>query len=183
MLACDVGNAGTRLKRCGENLKPLRLAPSPPTLRPRKHRDLTQRPLLSSLSRALLRPVAIATGKAAVTEGVLCELAEEGLAEEAQAWLNGFTVAAGASFRDWASKSDQNLAAARSELRRAITAREARLAAAEVLAGLHKQLADAVFASTRDRQWADLFLRSWKGKCDSPAALKDILALLKKSRR
>ena len=88
-----------------------------------------------------------------------------------------------ASFRDWASKSDQNLAAARSELRRAITAREARLAAAEVLAGLHKQLADAVFASTRDRQWADLFLRSWKGKCDSPAALKDILALLKKSRR
>lgn len=71
MLACDVGNAGTRLKRCGENLKPLRLAPSPPTLRPRKHRDLTQRPLLSSLSRALLRPVAIATGKAAVTEGVL----------------------------------------------------------------------------------------------------------------
>ena len=104
-------------------------------------------------------------------------------AEEAQAWLNGFTVAAGASFRDWASKSDQNLAAARSELRRAITAREARLAAAEVLAGLHKQLADAVFASTRDRQWADLFLRSWKGKCDSPAALKDILALLKKSRR
>lgn len=54
----------------GNRSKPLRLAPSPPTLRPRKHRDLTQRPLLSSLSRALLRPVAIATGKAAVTEGV-----------------------------------------------------------------------------------------------------------------
>ena len=123
------------------------------------------------------------TEAAAERRRIICELAEEGLAEEAQAWLNGFTVAAGASFRDWASKSDQNLAAARSELRRAITAREARLAAAEVLAGLHKQLADAVFASTRDRQWADLFLRSWKGKCDSPAALKDILALLKKSRR
>ena len=70
MLARDAGNAGTRPKRFGENLKPLRLAPSPPSLRPRKHRDLTQRPLLSSLSRALLRPVVIATGKAAVTEGV-----------------------------------------------------------------------------------------------------------------
>ena len=110
-------------------------------------------------------------------------MAEEGLGEEAQAWLDGFTAGGGASFRDWASESDENLTMARSELRRAAAARKARLAAAEARADLHRQLEEAVFASTTDRQWAELFLKSWQGKCDSPAKLKDIRALLKKSRR
>lgn len=108
---------------------------------------------------------------------------EEGLGEEAQAWLNGPAGSGDTSLRDWASESDENLAAARSKLRRAMTARKARLAAARALADLHRQLAEAVFASTTDRQWAALFLKSWQAKCDSPAALKGILAIIKKSRR
>lgn len=120
---------------------------------------------------------------AAERRRIICELAEEGLGDEAQAWLNGPAGTDGTSLRDWASESDENLAVARSELRRAMTARKARLAAARALADLHRQLVEAVFASTTDRQWADLFLKSWQVKCDSPAALKDILAILKKSRR
>ena len=60
---------------------------------------------------------------------------------------------------------------------------KALLAAAEARADLHRKLEEAVFASTTDRQWAELFVKSWQGKCDSPAKLKDILARLKKSRR
>lgn len=120
---------------------------------------------------------------AAERQRIICALAEEGLGEEAQAWLDGFTAGGGASFRDWASESDENLTTARSELRRAAAARKARLAAAEARADLHRKLEEAVFASTTDRQWAELFVKSWQGKCDSPAKLKDILARLKKSRR
>lgn len=120
---------------------------------------------------------------AAERQRIICVLAEEGLGEEAQAWLDGFTAGGGASFRDWASESDENLTTARSELRRAAAARKARLAAAEARADLHRKLEEAVFASTTDRQWAELFVKSWQGKCDSPAKLKDILARLKKSRR
>lgn len=120
---------------------------------------------------------------AAERQRIICALAEEGLGEEAQAWLDGFTAGGGASFRDWASESDENLTTARSELRRAAAARKARLAAAEARADLHRKLEEAVLASTTDRQWAELFVKSWQGKCDSPAKLKDILARLKKSRR
>lgn len=114
---------------------------------------------------------------------ILCEIADDGLGDEAQAWLDGLVGSAGKRLRDWASDSDQNLAAARTELRSAITSRSARLAGAKALADLRQQLADAVFASIADRQWAGLFLKSWQNKCDSPAALRDILAILKKSRR
>jgi len=120
---------------------------------------------------------------AAERQRIICALAEEGLGEEAQAWLDEFTAGGGASFRDWASESDENLTTARSELRRAAAARKARLAAAEARADLHRKLEEAVLASTTDRQWAELFVKSWQGKCDSPAKLKDILARLKKSRR
>lgn len=120
---------------------------------------------------------------AAERQQIICEMAADGLGDEAQAWLDGPAGTDGACLRVWASESDQNLATARWELRSAISARNARLAGAKALADLRKQLADAVFASTTDRQWADLFLKSWQDKCDSPAALKDILIILKKSRR
>ncbi len=120
---------------------------------------------------------------AAERQQIICELAEEGLGNEAQGWLDTRVTAGNASLRTWAGESDQNLAAARSELRRAVVARNARLAGAKALAELHKQLADAVHASANDKQWAELFLKSWLGKCDSPAALRDILVILKKSRR
>lgn len=120
---------------------------------------------------------------AAERRRIICELAEEGLGDEAQGWLETHVSAGNAPLRTWAGESDQNLAAARSELRRAVVARNARLTGAKALAELHKQLADAVHASANDKQWADLFLKSWLGKCDSPAALRDILVILKKSRR
>lgn len=120
---------------------------------------------------------------AADRQQILCVMAEDGLGDEARAWLDGPAGKGGIRLRDWASECDQNLAAARSELRGAISARNARLAGAKALADLRKQLADAVVASTTDRQWADLFLKSWQDKCDSPAALRDILVILKKSRR
>ncbi|MGD9471155.1 MAG: hypothetical protein AB7G24_05655 [Novosphingobium sp.] len=120
---------------------------------------------------------------AADRQQILCVMAEDGLGDEARAWLDGPADKGGICLRDWASESDQNLAASRSELRRAINARNARLAGARALADLRKQLADAVVASTTDRQWADLFLKSWQDRCDSPAALRDILVILKKSRR
>lgn len=71
MLARDAGDTGTRSKCFSQNLKTLRLGPTPAPLRTRKHRDLTQRPLLSTLSRALLRPVSTCPRKTAFTEGVL----------------------------------------------------------------------------------------------------------------
>lgn len=113
----------------------------------------------------------------------LCEMAEAGLGVEAHAWLDGPAGTSGVPRRVWASESDQTLAAARLELRGAISARKARLAGAKALADLRKQLSDAVFASTTDRQWAELFFKSYQGQCDSPAKLKDILVILKKSRR
>ena len=120
---------------------------------------------------------------AAERQQIICQMAEDGLGDEAHAWLDGPAGTDGARRRVWASESDQNLSAARSELRGAISARKARLAGARALADLRKQLADAVFASTTDRQWAELFLKSYQGQCDSPAKLKDILVILKKSRR
>ncbi len=120
---------------------------------------------------------------AAGRKKIVLEAAAERLDDEAQSWLEGPSKTGGSPIEEWASESDQNLSAALSDLRQVAAVRNARLAGAKALADLRKQLADAVYASTKDKEWADLFLRSWHDKCDSPAALKDILAILKKSRR
>lgn len=62
---------------------------------------------------------------AAERQQIICQMAEDGLGDEAHAWLDGPAGTDGARRRVWASESDQNLSAARSELRGAIHARKA----------------------------------------------------------
>src|SRR3546814_8382716 len=62
--SANLGDAGPRRKRLGQNLQPLFFTPTPAPYRPRKHRDLPHRPLPSAQKGARLRPIAHPPSKA-----------------------------------------------------------------------------------------------------------------------
>ena len=68
--SAHLGNARARRENLGQDLQPLLIALSPPPIRPRKHRHLTHRRLLSALKRARLRALTSYPRRAVSVRGV-----------------------------------------------------------------------------------------------------------------
>lgn len=108
--------------------------------------------------------------------------AQQGLNEEAADWLSSPSPDDTKTILDWAAESDEQLRAAERQLGQAVRSRKAKLAALKAMDDCLRELELKVRAAISDPQRADLFLKAWSPRCDSPAAVKAILMKLPKRR-
>ena len=113
----------------------------------------------------------------------LAREARDGLGDqEADEWLGKPSPMPGVSLVQWAGESDAQLGQAERFLGEAIRNARARRAAAEAVLSFQRELETKVRVAISDPQRAELFIKAWRGQCDSRAALTGILAKLPKRR-
>lgn len=120
---------------------------------------------------------------AAGRRNCLAREARDGLGDPAaDEWLGQPSPISGISLMQWAGESDTQLGQAERLLGEAIRDARARRAAAEAVLLLQRELETKARAAILDPQRAELFIKAWRGECDSRAALTGILAKLPKRR-